>query len=134
MRNVKCVYKFNSHLSFIKFNYYSTPVSWDELGKHLGQFGEEIKPIKGDGYCFINSVIAGIENLTSKTLTLAAILRPKTIGYDPFELKAIQLTVLNQHDHRYKVLPIEAIKTIRMLRLNHKRRRHLYTAQKRTKL
>ena len=54
-------------------------------------------------------------------------LTPKTISYDPTELKQI----VNQHDHRYKVLPIEAIKTIRKLRLNHKRRRHLYTLQKR---
>ena len=45
-------------------------------------------------------------------------LRPKTIGYDPLELREM----VNQHDHRYKVLPIEAIKTIRMLRLNHEGR------------
>ena len=56
-------------------------------------------------------------------------LTPKTIRYDPTELKHM----VNQHDHRYKVLPIEAIKTIRMLRLNCKRRRHLYTSQKRRK-
>ena len=53
-------------------------------------------------------------------------LTPKSIRYDPTELKQI----VNQHDHRYKVLPIEAIKTIRNLRLNRKRRRHLYTSTK----
>ena len=36
-----------------------------------------------------------------------------------------------QHDQRYKTLPIEAIKIIRKLGLNRKRRRHLYTSQKR---
>ena len=52
---------------------------------------------------------------------------PKTIGYDPAVLKEMRV----QHDHRYKVLHIEAIKTIRKLRLNPKMRRHLYTSQKR---
>ena len=56
-------------------------------------------------------------------------LTPKTIRYDLLELRHM----VNQHDHRYKVLPIEAIKTIRMLRLNRKRRWHLYTAQKKRK-
>ena len=68
------------------------------------------------------------------TLATKHRLKSKTIGYDPVELKEMHLTVLNQHDHRNKVLPIDAIKTIRTLRLNHKRRRHLYTAQKRKKL
>ena len=54
-------------------------------------------------------------------------LTPKTIGYDPTVLKEMRV----QHDHRYKVLPIEAIKIIRKLGLNHKRRWHLYTSQKR---
>ena len=60
--------------------------------------------------------------------------RPKTISYDPSELKAMQQAMLDQHDHRYKRLPIEAIKIIRTLRLNYKRRRHIHTAQKRKKL
>ena len=50
-------------------------------------------------------------------------LTPKTIRYAPSELRQIQ--------HDYKVLPIEAIKTIKKFRLNCKRRRHLYTVQKR---
>ena len=37
---------------------------------------------------------------------------------------------INWH-FRYKKLPIEAIKTIRSLKLNRKRRRHKYTCQKR---
>ena len=45
-------------------------------------------------------------------------LTPKTIGYDPTVLKEMRV----QHDHRYKVLPIEAIKIIRKLGLNRKRR------------
>ena len=48
----------------------------------------------------------------------APTLTPKIIRYDPTVLKQIR----NQHDHRYKVLPIEAIKAIRKLRLNRKRR------------
>ena len=64
---------------------------------------------------------------------LGPILRPKTISYDPSEPKATHQAMLDQHDHRYKRLPIEAIKIIRTLRLNCKRRRHLYTAQKRKK-
>ena len=63
---------------------------------------------------------------TAITVEPVALTR-KTIRYDPTELKQI----VNQNDHRYKVLPIEAIKTIRKLRLNRKRRRHLYTSQKR---
>ena len=58
-------------------------------------------------------------------------LTPKTIGewkqYDPTVLRKMRV----QHDHRYKTLPIEAIKIIRKLGLNRKRRRHLYTSQKR---
>ena len=54
-------------------------------------------------------------------------LTPKTIHYDPQKLKDIQQCMLDQHDYRYKTLPIQAIKVIRSLKLNHKRRRHLYT-------
>ena len=52
-------------------------------------------------------------------------LTPKTIRYAPSELRQIQ------HDHSYKLIPIEAIKTIRKFGLNRKRRRHLYTIRKR---
>ena len=51
------------------------------------------------------------------------VLNTKTIRYAPTELRRIHTQL--QHDQRLK---------IRNLRLNHKRRRHLYTAQKRLKV
>ena len=75
----------------------------------------------------------GQENMPANNGKLSA-LRTKTIHYDPSELKRIQTMLLEQHDYRYKKkLPIDTIKIIRNLRLNPKRRRHLYTAQKRLK-
>ena len=60
-----------------------------------------------------------------------SVLNTKTICYDPTELRKIHSNLMDQHDYRYKIIPIEAIKIIRSLRLNRKRRRHQYTAQKR---
>ena len=53
------------------------------------------------------------------------------IIYDQTKLKEIVNNYNSNKDYRYKRLPIEAIKTIRTLRLNRKRRRHCYTCQKR---
>ena len=53
------------------------------------------------------------------------------IIYDQTKLKEIVNNYHSNKDYRYKRLPIEAIKTIRTLRLNRKRRRHHYTCQKR---
>ena len=53
------------------------------------------------------------------------------IIYDQAKLKEIVNNYHLNKDYRYKRLPIEAIKKIRTLRLNHKRRRHRYTCQKR---
>ena len=53
------------------------------------------------------------------------------ITYIPTKLKDILISYQHRRDFRYKKLPIDAIKTIRSLRLNRKRRRHKYTAQKR---
>ena len=53
------------------------------------------------------------------------------IIYDQTKLREIINTYHSNKDFRYKRLPIEAIKTIRTLRLNRKRRRHQYTCQKR---
>ena len=53
------------------------------------------------------------------------------IIYDQAKLKEIVNNYHSNKDFRYKRLPIEAIKTIRTLRLNRKRRRHRYTCQKR---
>ena len=47
-------------------------------------------------------------------------LMPKTIAYEPSVLK--NLNTANQHDYRLKILPFGAIKTIRKLRINHKRK------------
>ena len=63
-----------------------------------------------------------------------SVLNTKTICYDPTELRRIQTQLLDQHDYRYKKLQIDAIKVIRNLRLNCKRRRHPYTAQKRLRI
>ena len=57
-------------------------------------------------------------------------LRTKHV-YDQTKLKEIVNNYHLNKDYRYKRLPIEAIKTIRSLRLNCKRRRHRYTCQKR---
>ena len=58
-------------------------------------------------------------------------LTPKTKRYTPAELRHILHDYEDLHDHRYKIMPINAIKADRNLKLNHKRRRHKYTAQKR---
>ena len=55
---------------------------------------------------------------------------PKHV-YDQRKLIEILNKYHTNRDFRYKKLPIEAIKTIRSLRLNRKRRRHKYTCQKR---
>ena len=55
---------------------------------------------------------------------------PKHV-YDQAKLIKILNKYHTNWDFRYKRLPIEAIKTIRSLRLNRKRRRHKYTCQKR---
>ena len=47
-------------------------------------------------------------------------LMPKTIAYEPSVLK--NLNTANQHDYRLKILPFGAIKTIRKLRINCKRK------------
>ena len=47
-------------------------------------------------------------------------LTPKTIAYEPSVLK--NLNTANQHDYRLKILPFEVIKTIKKLRINHKRK------------
>ena len=57
-------------------------------------------------------------------------LRAKHV-YDQTKLREILNNYHFNRDFRYKKLPIDAIKTIRNLRLNHKRRRHRYTSQKR---
>ena len=38
----------------------STSVNWDALGAHLKQFGKEIAVVKGDGYCFLSSVMKAL--------------------------------------------------------------------------
>ena len=58
-------------------------------------------------------------------------LTPKTIRYTPTELRCILHDYEDLHDHHYKIMPINAIKSVRNLGLNCKRRRHKYTAQKR---
>ena len=35
----------------------STPVEWDDLGKHVEKYGNEIVPIHGDGHCFITALV-----------------------------------------------------------------------------
>ena len=57
-------------------------------------------------------------------------LRTKQV-YKPIELRNILDYYQGNKDFRFKKLPIEAIKEIRKLKLNCKRRRHRYTAQKR---
>ena len=57
-------------------------------------------------------------------------LRTKHV-YKPTKLRNILDNYNCNWDFRHKKLPIDAIKTIRNLRLNFKRRRHRYTAQKR---
>ena len=47
-------------------------------------------------------------------------LTPKTVAYEPSVLK--NLNTAGQHDYRLKILPFGAIKTIRKLRINHKRK------------
>ena len=44
----------------------------------------------------------------------------RPIQSDPTELKEIHH--LTQHDNRFKILPFNAIETIRLLRLNNKKR------------
>ena len=56
-------------------------------------------------------------------------LRTKHV-YEPTKLRNILENYQQNRDFRYKKLPIDAIKTIRNLKLNHKRRQHRYTAQK----
>ena len=58
-------------------------------------------------------------------------LTPKTIRYTAAELRGILHDYEVKHDHRYKVININAIKSVRNLRLNHKQRRDKYTTQKR---
>ena len=58
-------------------------------------------------------------------------LTPKTIRYTPAEFKGILHDYEVKQDHHYKVMSINAIRSVRNLRLNHKQRRHKYTAQKR---
>ena len=38
----------------------STPVNWDALDAHVKQFGKEISVVKGDGYCFLSSVMKAL--------------------------------------------------------------------------
>ena len=57
-------------------------------------------------------------------------LTPKTIRYSMVEFKGMLHAYQEQHDHRYKIMPIDVIKSIRTLGLNRKRR-HQYTSQKR---
>ena len=45
---------------------------------------------------------------------------PKTIAYEPSAL--MDLNTANHHDYRLKILPFGAIKTIRKLRINRKRK------------
>ena len=58
-------------------------------------------------------------------------LTSKTIRYSTTELRHILHDYEDRHDYRYKVMKINAIKSVRKLGLNHKKRRHKYTAQKR---
>ena len=59
-------------------------------------------------------------------------LRQIRITYNPAEAKKhCELIPTQTRDFRYNKLPIDAIKIIKSLRLNCKRRRHRYTAQKR---
>ena len=50
--NFKCTIKYS--LPSI-FNF-STPSKWNKLDEHLQLFGKVIKPIAGNGYCFVESV------------------------------------------------------------------------------
>ena len=96
--------------------------------------------LKSQDYSIISQRNFVLENmLTSRDSIIVkaskpCALTPKTIHYDPQVLKGIQQCMLDQHDYRYKTLPIQAIKVIRSLKLNCKRRRHLYTSQKRQQL
>ena len=38
----------------------STPVNWHALDAHVKQFGKEIVVVKGDGYCFLSSVMKAL--------------------------------------------------------------------------
>ena len=38
----------------------STPVNWNALSAHLNQFWKEIAVVKGDGYCFLPSVMKAL--------------------------------------------------------------------------
>ena len=38
----------------------STLVNWDALDAHVKQFGKEIAVVKGDGYCFLSSVMKAL--------------------------------------------------------------------------
>ena len=53
------------------------------------------------------------------------------LTYEPIELRNILTNYQLNKDFRFKKLSIDAIKEIRRLKLNCKRRRHRYTAQKR---
>ena len=86
-------------------------------------YKETLRNIQGKNF--------GQENMLANNDELSALgLSTKTIHYDLSELKRIQTALLEQHNYRYKKHPIDTIKIIRNLRLNCKRRRHLYTAQK----
>ena len=50
-------------------------------------------------------------------------LTPKTMRYTPAELRHILYDYEDLHDHQYKIMPINAIKVVRNLKLNRKRRR-----------
>ena len=71
---------------------------------------------------------------SNDSITELSALTPKTIRYTPTELRCILHDCQVKHDHCYKVMDINAIKTVRNLSLNCKRRRHKYTAQKRRRL
>ena len=57
-------------------------------------------------------------------------LRPKTIRYTPAELRGILHDYEVKHDHCYKVININAIKSVRNLRLNHKQKRQIHSSKK----
>ena len=58
-------------------------------------------------------------------------LNPALFMFTAKRLFGILNNYITNCDFRFKKLPIDAIKTIRSLRLNRKRRRHKYTCQKR---
>ena len=46
--------------------YFSTPVEWVKLDKHLALFGKTVKRAAGDGMCFVEAVREGLKDAGEK--------------------------------------------------------------------